>query len=220
MSTFMINEIPRILREQLHLIDQEHKVQASVGMGNWTETPWISVFDRDITETATKGFYMVYLFRKDMNGVYLSLNQGTTHLQNKYKKNNPRSKMEEIALKLQDTLSYSLEDFPTTKIDLISKTTNSKNYMASHICGKYYSLEQLPSNQEIQDDFQKLLKIYQQLKSIIGVRTTDQFIDYLLNLEEIEDTQYQSDVQLVNASTTEIKPQEVPAKENTGERLK
>lgn len=101
-------------------------------MGNWTETPWISVFDRDITETATKGFYIVYLFRKDMNGVYLSLNQGTTHLQHKYKKNNPRSKMEEIALKLQDTLSYFLEDFPTIKIDLISKTTNSKNYIASY----------------------------------------------------------------------------------------
>ncbi|MGN7313392.1 MrcB family domain-containing protein [Alkalicoccobacillus gibsonii] len=220
LSKFMINDIPNMLKDQLYLDDQKYKVQASVGMGRWTETPWISIFDRDITKTATKGFYIVYLFRKDMKGVYLSLNQGTTHLQNKYKKNNPRSKMEEIALKLQDTLSLSLEDFPTTKIDLISKTSNSKNYMASHICGKYYSLEQLPTNQEIQNDFQKILKIYQQLKTIIGVRTTDQFIDYLLNLEEIEDTQYQSDVQLVTASTTEIEPQQIPPKENTGERLK
>jgi hypothetical protein len=40
----------------------------------------VAVFDRLITKTARQGFYIVYLFRGDLNGVYLSLNQGVTSI--------------------------------------------------------------------------------------------------------------------------------------------
>ena len=37
-------------------------------------------FDPMVTETAQRGFYVVYLFRGDGDSVYLSLNQGTTEV--------------------------------------------------------------------------------------------------------------------------------------------
>ncbi len=64
------------IKEDLLIDEKIYKVAASPGIGNWAEIPWIAVFDREITETAQEGYYIVYLFRKDMSGVYLSLNMG------------------------------------------------------------------------------------------------------------------------------------------------
>ncbi|MBY0217884.1 DUF3578 domain-containing protein [Paenibacillus illinoisensis] len=216
LSKYLLNDVPNNLIKKVPLSGEKYMVQSSVGQGNWTETPWISFFDREITETAMKGFYIVYLFRKDMKGVYLSLNQGTTYIKNKYKGNKPRTKMEEVALKLKNALNFSIDDFPATSIDLVSTTNNAKNYMAAHICGKYYPLEKFPDNEEMQNDLSKLIKVYQQLKASMGLMNIDQFIDYLLNLDEIEDIQFQSDIQLVAAADTPRIPQTVPPKDSTG----
>jgi len=53
-------------------------------MGNWSQLPWIGIFDPNVTKGAQSGYYIVYLFREDMQGVYLSINQGVTDLRNKY----------------------------------------------------------------------------------------------------------------------------------------
>jgi 5-methylcytosine-specific restriction protein A len=70
-----------------------YKVEGSAGKGNWAGCPWISVFDVSITESAQSGYYPVYLFREDMTGLYLSLNQGVTEVREKYKEN-PRKVLE------------------------------------------------------------------------------------------------------------------------------
>ncbi|KAA0796730.1 DUF3578 domain-containing protein [Bacillus sp. JAS102] len=216
-AKYILNEVPDIIIKDVLMENIErYKVQASVGQGNWTETPWISIFDRSITETATKGFYIVYLFRKDMEGVYLSLNQGTTYLQNKYKGKKPRDKMTKVAERLRSVIDYSLEDFPLEEIDLKSTTGNAKNYSAAHVCGKYYFADNLPSDEELREDLINLLGVYNKLKFLMGLKSTDQFIDFLLTLDEIEDTQYQSDIQSVLPSNTPQTPRLIPPQENTG----
>ena len=52
-------------------------IQGSPGQGNWAAVPWISIFDPAITTSATRGFYVVYLFHATKQAVHLSLNQGT-----------------------------------------------------------------------------------------------------------------------------------------------
>jgi 5-methylcytosine-specific restriction enzyme A len=37
-------------------------VVGSAGAGNWAEVPWVSVFDPVVTDSATRGYYVVYLF--------------------------------------------------------------------------------------------------------------------------------------------------------------
>ena len=61
------------------------KIEGSVGKGNWATCPWIAVFNTTITDTAQFGYYPVYLFREDMQGVYLSINQGVTDIRERYK---------------------------------------------------------------------------------------------------------------------------------------
>ncbi|UOK56169.1 DUF3578 domain-containing protein [Bacillus sp. OVS6] len=194
-----------------------YKVQASVGQGNWTETPWIGIFNKRITETATKGFYIVYLFREDMSGVYLSLNQGTTYIKNKFKGRKPREKMEDVATKWRGMLTNPLHQFPETQIDLKSQTDNAKNYMAAHICGKFYSVDAFPTQEELIKDLHIMMQVYEELKFLMGKRNTEDMIDYLLTIEEVEDTQYQADILIANPTIT-LGPLPVPNQTSTGGR--
>jgi len=58
--------------------EKRYHIEGSAEQGQWAELPWVAVFDRLITNTARQGFYIVYLFRSDLSGVYLYLNQGVT----------------------------------------------------------------------------------------------------------------------------------------------
>ncbi|WP_217078146.1 MrcB family domain-containing protein [Clostridium baratii] len=67
-----------------------------MSQGQWAEIPWISVFLKDIITTATNGYCIVYLFKSDMSGFYLSLNQNWTYLKNKYGTNESRIKLKKL----------------------------------------------------------------------------------------------------------------------------
>jgi 5-methylcytosine-specific restriction protein A len=64
--------------------EERYLIEGSAGQGQWAQVPWLAVFDRLITNTARQGFYIVYLFRSDLSGVYLSLNQGVTSIRDVY----------------------------------------------------------------------------------------------------------------------------------------
>ncbi len=50
--------------------------------GRKTRVPWVRYASKQRSPKATRGFYVVYLFAFDGSAVYLSLNQGTTELEN------------------------------------------------------------------------------------------------------------------------------------------
>jgi MoxR-like ATPase len=54
------------------------EVEGSDGSGRKSRVPWIRVFDKEYSPSATEGWYVVFLFAFDGTAVYLSLNQGTT----------------------------------------------------------------------------------------------------------------------------------------------
>ncbi|HET8860865.1 MrcB family domain-containing protein [Marivirga sp.] len=90
---FAGNQLANKLRNEYHnliaqvLPDQtRYKVTGSPGKGNWTDNPWIAILDTLITETPQSGYYPVFLFKSDMSGVYLSLNQGVTEVREYYKR--------------------------------------------------------------------------------------------------------------------------------------
>jgi hypothetical protein len=55
--------------------DLGYLVVGSAGKGNWARTVWLAFFDRMVTESAQRGFYIVYLISGDGSRIYLSLNQ-------------------------------------------------------------------------------------------------------------------------------------------------
>jgi len=44
--------------------------------------PWLAIVDPDVTTTAQRGIFVVYLFAADLARVYLTVNQGVTAISN------------------------------------------------------------------------------------------------------------------------------------------
>ena len=82
----MANLIRNNFREEIYktgfITSDKFVVTGSPGQGNWASVPWIGIFNKLITTSATKGVYIVYLFTSDCESVYLTLNQGCIKLKN------------------------------------------------------------------------------------------------------------------------------------------
>lgn len=140
-----------------------YKAEGSVGKGNWAVCPWISIFDISITESAQSGYYPVYLFREDMTGVYLSLNQGVTDIRETHKEN-PKKVLQIRAADYRAQIGPLPANFPDSEIDLRSGSSNLASfYEPGNICACFYSAEALPTEDKLIGDLLNLLTVYQSL---------------------------------------------------------
>ncbi len=138
-------------------------VKGSAGQGNWARCPWVAVLDILVTDTPQDGFYPCYLFREDMQGVYLSLNQGVTRIQRNYRAGTRevlQLKAKDYYLQLEDT-----QDFGSEHIYLATSSGNGLGnlYEAGNIIAKYYPTSALPSDEVLLADFELMLQMYQLL---------------------------------------------------------
>ncbi len=197
--------------EKKALIDvSKYKVDGSPGKGNWAEIPWIGVFDKNITTSAEKGYYIVYLFRADMSGFYLSLNQGWTYYARTYGDKEAREHIRTVAAGFKDSLKSSLADFSFDEIDLKSDKKFAVGYQLGHICGKFYSKEYVPDDLQLANDLRNLIGVYRELTGIVGSRSFEDIVDRLLkgdDVDDIEDEEYQSEVIEATPSITPKEPQ-------------
>lgn len=172
--------------EGLTETSHHYKFTGSAGQGNWTHSPWVAVFNKKITESAQSGYYLVYLFQEDMEGVYLSLNQGMTDLRNQTS-NNAETKdiLRSRASDFRDKLQGKLSDQYLEEIDLhVINSPNAPFYEAGNIYARYYSADNLPSEQAFEDDYKKFLGLYDLLvggESILKVIDDENEIKGSLN---------------------------------------
>jgi len=159
-------DLPQQIQTSIKLNQAKYEVNGSSGKGRWAAVPWIGIFDKEISITAMEGYDIVYLFCADMSGVYLSLNQGWTYFDKKYKKNaKPAIKI--VTAEWKDRLSSVLQDFNFDEIDLRAAEAKSKlpkGYELGHICGKYYAANDLPEDAVFVDDLRNLLGVFRELK--------------------------------------------------------
>ena len=75
--------LPSLLSAEIERSDRnpiDYRVYGSVGQINFpfARIPWVAALHREITTSTERGYYIVFLFREDMTGCVLSLNQGYT----------------------------------------------------------------------------------------------------------------------------------------------
>jgi hypothetical protein len=202
-STFytydLINRvIPRQINDFLQRDDL--LIQGSVGRGNRTPFPWISMLNRNITTTTQQGLYMVFLFKKDMSGFYLTLNQGITYFEKKFgvKKFEMARRMVDYYQTQIDVGNYSFEP-----ISLGAKRSEiGYGYEQATIISLYYELDRF-DEAELQYGLQEILKIYDEIYHHMQSRSYDDVIDQVLDegrdftdlfsaIKEAEDFLYQN----------------------------
>lgn len=142
----------------------------------------------DISVSAAKGYDIVYLFRADMSGVYLSLNQGWTYFKEKYGSRLGKENIKIVTNSWKKILSSTLDHFSFEPIDLKYDGNASDlpyGYELGHICGKFYNAAELPDNQTIIDDLRSMLAVLQELKGKMCDLSLPKTNDYILARNQI-----------------------------------
>ena len=136
-------------------------IKGSCGQGQWANCPWIVIMDSIITDTPQKGYYLVYLFDKQMRKVYLSLNQGVTNIKKEFGKEAPiilSSHAKAYRKRLTTTSKRVIK-----KIDLSEGGPLADLYEIGNIWAICYDRNNMPDEETLLNDFDLFLSLYQEL---------------------------------------------------------
>lgn len=134
-------------------------VVGSPGKGNFAEIPWIAVFDPTVTSSATRGYYVVYLFAADGSRISLSLNQGTTAALAEYG-SRYLDALRERAGVMRFRLADLAADLSALPIDLSAVGQLGRGYEAGHALGFEYGVDTLPDEAHLKRNLNKIVSSY------------------------------------------------------------
>lgn len=131
------------------------------GKGNTTSTPWVAFMNPDETDSARHGIYVVYLLSADKEMLGLILGQGVSELSEKYGVKEARQRLAAEAKKIRSELPETdVARFPDS-LDLRSRGSLQRSYVAGTICCRMYETRTLPGAEDMQADLDNLLVLYQ-----------------------------------------------------------
>ena len=159
-GSFVRSDIPAAIYETGIVNQNKYLITGSVGQGNWAMVPWVCIFDKRITTSATKGIYIVYLLAKDGKTLYLTFNQGCTDIRNNHGKKETikimRDKAAEIIDKI-DSRGFAIDE----NINLGEGLTDlGEMYQRGTIFYTKYEQGKVPSEEVLQADLRKMMDIY------------------------------------------------------------
>jgi len=129
------------------LVPAGYAIKGSGGQSTGAHVPWIAVFNPDETTKAQQGMYVVYLFRADMQAVYLSLEQGVTDLVKLHGTKEARRILTAQGEAIRANMP-ALQPY-LAQIDLGVKADLPRDYEAGNIGALEYSLSNLPSARQL-----------------------------------------------------------------------
>lgn len=183
---FVRHDIAIEAKKMLTFWPFELSVKASVGQGLWASVPWLAFFDPLITDTATKGFYVVYLINPDEQTITLSMNQGATAIYQDFGQSRGRDVLKRRARDMADRVPEFSNRFSEEPISLGSKAGLPAGYEAGHAFGKTYKASTF-SNEELSEDLYQMLLAYEALVNRGGT-TPSEVMQEEANAKDIEET--------------------------------
>jgi 5-methylcytosine-specific restriction enzyme A len=150
--------------------------KGSAGQSTWARGPWVGIFNPVVTRSAQNGYYVCFLFREDMRGVYLSLNQGMTEAKENYK-SDAKVALRARAQNFRAVLGSQVTTFPELVIDLSPSSSNNDTsfYEAGNICAFYYDVDSIPAEEKLQKDLVSIIALYETL--IVAETGSDTSLD-------------------------------------------
>lgn len=136
--------------------------KGSPGQGNWADVPWIGIFDPTVTETATRGYYVVYLFSADMRRVYLCLGQGTTAVRDEFKRDTHDALLRFAGL-MRDRVPEAKGRFAPGAIELGGASTLARDYEPAIALSTVYEFGALPGEERLRADLKEMMSYYAML---------------------------------------------------------
>lgn len=157
-------------------------VKGSMGNGNKAQYPWIAIMNKSITESTQHGLYIVYLFKRDMTGFYLSLNQGITFFSQEYGQNKYNN-----AVLVANYFKSQIIDSTFSKKDInITCGDNTKSlgygYQKTNIISVYYPKDKLNARM-LERDLFNLYEVYDEILQHMSTSSYEKIIKDVLACE-------------------------------------
>lgn len=172
-------EIANSLNENLDRFKSKYEiaiedlwVQGKDGDGNKAEIPWVRLASKELSPSATKGWYVVFLFSANGSNCYLSLGHAsTTYDGDSMERRYQKALAPEVAEGLMrwGREKLKLNDIQNSRLkfsrNLEAKGNLAEAYDRTSLCGFEYRKESIPADEQIINDVEFLLgllsKIYQ-----------------------------------------------------------
>lgn len=135
-------------------------VEGRDGTGLKAQVPWFRIASRTQSESATEGWYLVYLFSAQGKRVYLSLNQGTTRWDGLEYRPRPAGQLRARVAWARAEIDTS--PAPEASVDAITLDASSslaKGYEVGHVTGVAYERGHIPGQDVLLDDLLDLSEI-------------------------------------------------------------
>lgn len=162
------NELSKALGEEGNLL----RTKGGAGASNWPTVPWGAVFNPLVTTSATRGYYVVFLFSAEEPKAYLSLNQGTTTVVKEFGHRRGRQVLRDRATLIRARLQEFASVFPIHSIRLGSVAELPRDYEAGHAIGSEYNLLDLPAEELMRNDLRRMVQAYSTLVYRGGIDAT------------------------------------------------
>ena len=196
----VVDAVPEILKSWTPNASK-YKFVGSDGQGNILRTPWFATLNLEITDSATKGYYMVYLLSSDLRTLVLEIGFGATQFEKQY----GRGK------KFSEALGTAVINMRINSAHLIDKAlTETKNrtnlapvvldesgdynlgdYGKCAIYSLSYEIKNLPSEAGLKRDYLEYISLYDMMSESLLLADVDSYV-----YESIDEQEIKSEVQL------------------------
>lgn len=142
------------------------EVDAKDGTGSRSRVPWIRVYDPTRSPTPTAGYYVVFLFLADGEGVYLSVNQGTQHWAEGHLGSQSPDSIQQRADLARQRWQHSGTSWPGagTGMDLrVPPRSMPKNYEVGNVAAVLYERLSLPDDNTLIDGLKHAIAVYRSI---------------------------------------------------------
>ena len=200
MHKLVVDEIPEVL-ESWTSNSSKYKFAGSDGQGNILRTPWFATLNLEVTDSATKGYYLVYLISADLKTLVLAIGFGAYQFEKQY----GRGK------KFFDAVGTAVVNMKINSSHLVSKSlmeTKARTNIAPvlldesgdyHLrayekCSIYslsYDINNLPSEAELKRDYLEYVNLYDNMSESLLLADVDSYV-----YESIDEQAVKSEVQL------------------------
>ena len=172
----IVNKIPEEISK---IIDnQKYKIYGSCGKGAKSASPYIAICDRTITTSTQKGIYVDFIFKSDMSGFYLTIDQGITNIKERYGNKVAKEKAKQAAELFRSMIS----DLKGFESGLVSDHTKSgsleEGYENTRVIAKYYNANSY-SNDVVIEDLKNIMNIYEEIIGRLSGKSYDEIIEEL-----------------------------------------
>ena len=172
----IVNRIPEEISKLLD--NKKYKIYGSCGKGAKSLSPYVAISDRKITTSTQNGIYVDFIFKSDMSGFYLTIDQGITNIKEKYGNKLAKEKAEQAAEFFRSTIS-DIKDF---KSGLVSGHTKSGSledgYESTRVIAKYYEKDNF-TNEQIINDLENIVNIYNEIIDKMSGKSYNEILESL-----------------------------------------